>query len=51
MKKNKHMTKTLYIIAGCNGAGKASNPRQIIATKDEILDVQLYKKIEDYVKC
>ena len=29
----------------------ASNPRQIIATKDEILDVQLYKKIEDYVKC
>ena len=28
-----------------------NNPRQIIATKDEILDVQLYKKIEDYVKC
>lgn len=28
-----------------------SNPRQIIATKDEILDVQRYKKIEDYVKC
>ena len=28
-----------------------NNPRQIVATKDEILDVQLYKKIEDYVKC
>ena len=28
-----------------------NNPRQIIATNDEILDVQLYKKIEDYVKC
>ena len=28
-----------------------NNPRQIIATKDEILDVQLYEKIEDYVKC
>lgn len=28
-----------------------NSPRQIIATKDEILDVQLYKKIEDYVKC
>ena len=28
----------------------ASNPRQVIATDEEIIKVELYKKIESYVK-
>ena len=28
----------------------ASNPQQVIATDEEIIKVELYKKIESYVK-
>ena len=75
------MAKTLYIIAGCNGAGKTTasftilpeiwhctefvNADEIargispfapdsvailIATKDDIFDIELYKAVEAYVK-